>query len=59
MPLVSSWLVQSARDAGDVLTGYRQLFGLLVVVAGVGLVAAWLLQRRISRRPRVVEDSPT
>ncbi|MEM1305580.1 MAG: MFS transporter, partial [Planctomycetota bacterium] len=28
MPLVSSWLVQSARDAGDVLTGYRQLFGL-------------------------------
>ena len=41
-------IVQSARESGDVMSGYQQAFALLAIISLVGLVAAWLLQRRIA-----------
>lgn len=45
-PLLAGWLITSARDRGDVLAGYQQLWLLLAVISAVGLLAAALLRQR-------------
>ena len=46
MPWLSGYFVASARERGEVLVGYHQLWLFLAIAAGVGFVAALLLRRR-------------
>lgn len=48
-PLLGGWLVTSARESGDVLRGYEQLWLLLCVISCIGLMAATLLRRTAPR----------
>ncbi|MEO1495887.1 MAG: MFS transporter [Planctomycetota bacterium] len=45
-PLLAGWLVESAREAGDVAAGYQRLWLLLAGLAIAGLVAAAFLRRQ-------------
>ena len=56
MPLVTGWLIRDARSSGNVLTGYDQIFWILIVLSLLGLLAAaalrWLdSQRRSEEGP--------
>lgn len=56
MPLVTGWLIRDARSSGNVLTGYDQIFWILIVLSLLGLLAAaalrWLdSQRRSGEGP--------
>lgn len=56
MPLVTGWLIRDARSSGNVLTGYDQIFWILIVLSLLGLLAAaalrWLdSQRRSEKGP--------
>lgn len=46
--LLAGWLIASARERGDVLVGYQQLWLLLAGISAIGFVAAALLRRRPS-----------
>lgn len=44
MPLVTGLLIRDARDNGDVLTGYNQIFWMLIVLSTLGWLAAAALR---------------
>ncbi len=52
MPLVTGWLIRDARSDGNVLTGYDQIFWILIVLSLLGLLSAaalrWLGSQRRS-----------
>lgn len=52
-PLLSGWLITSAREQGDVLVGYQRLWLLLAVISAVGFLAAAALRRWRATPPAV------
>ena len=50
MPLVTGWLIRDARSSGNVLTGYDQIFWILIVLSLLGLLAAAALRWLDSQR---------
>jgi len=50
MPLVTGYLITHARDAGDVLVGYDQIFAILAGLVLTGAVATTILDRLGRRR---------
>jgi sugar phosphate permease len=50
MPPMTGWLIARAREGGDVLTGYNQIFGILIGLTALGLAAAVMLLRRLGSR---------
>jgi sugar phosphate permease len=49
MPLLTGWLIREARSSGNVLTGYDQIFWILILLSLIGLLAAAALRRLGSR----------
>ena len=44
MPPLTGWLIREARESGDVLAGYNQIFWMLIGISLVGLLAAAALR---------------
>ncbi len=49
MGVFTGWLITDAREAGDVLVGYRQIFWCLLVMSLVGIVATVVLRRYVGK----------
>ena len=45
---MTGWLIREARENGDVLVGYQQIFWILTILSACGMMAAYAL-RRIQR----------
>ena len=42
---MTGWLIRQARDNGDVMIGYQQVFGILAFLSACGFAAAYALSR--------------